>query len=82
MQVIIDNAQAFKAIGSIIERRYDHIVWTPCVHSVNLALKAIDLQVPSTKELCEIAKVFKLSSQTHQHAQAMYICEVSIIEGL
>ncbi|XP_074322845.1 uncharacterized protein LOC141659817 [Apium graveolens] len=40
VQIITDNAANYKAAGEIIENRYQHIFWTPCVvHSINLALK-------------------------------------------
>ena len=42
VQIIIDNAQACKAAGAIVEGHYPHIFWTPCVmHTLNLALKNI-----------------------------------------
>lgn len=42
VQIISDNASNYKAAGAIIETRYPHIFWTPCVvHSLNLALKSI-----------------------------------------
>jgi hypothetical protein len=40
--VITDNAANCKGAGLIIEQKYDHIFWTPCVvHTLNLALKNI-----------------------------------------
>ncbi|XXG73235.1 hypothetical protein AAC387_Pa07g2187 [Persea americana] len=40
--VIIDNASNYKAAGMIVEEKFPHIFWTPCVvHSLNLALKSI-----------------------------------------
>lgn len=42
VQVITDNAPVCKAAGMIIEQKYNHIFWTPCVvHTLNLALKNI-----------------------------------------
>ena len=42
VQVITDNAANCKAVGMIVEQRYNHIFWTPCVvHTLNLALKNI-----------------------------------------
>ena len=42
VQVVTDNAANCKAAGEIIEGRYPHIYWTPCVvHTLNLALKNI-----------------------------------------
>lgn len=41
-QLITDNAPNCKGAGMIIEQKYDHIPWTPCVvHTLNLALKNI-----------------------------------------
>ncbi|KAL3523381.1 hypothetical protein ACH5RR_016215 [Cinchona calisaya] len=40
VQIIIDNANNYKAAEGIIEQKYTHIFWTPCVvHSSNLTLK-------------------------------------------
>eukprot|EP01018_Ginkgo_biloba_P032313 Gb_32272 [translate_table: standard] len=37
VQVITDNASVCKAVGLLVEARYDNIFWTPCVvHSLNL----------------------------------------------
>ena len=34
VQVVTDNAKVCKAVGIIVESRYDHIFWTSCtVHS-------------------------------------------------
>ncbi|CAF1700280.1 unnamed protein product [Brassica napus] len=42
VQVITDNAPNCKAAGDLIEGRFPHIYWTPCiVHTLNLALKNI-----------------------------------------
>ena len=42
VQVITDNAVACKAVGLIVEAKFRHIFWTPCVvHTLNLALKNI-----------------------------------------
>ena len=42
VQVITDNASNCKAAGDLIEGRFPHIYWTPCVvHTLNLALKNI-----------------------------------------
>jgi hypothetical protein len=42
VQVITDNAAVLKSAGSIVEAKYPHIFWTPCVvHTLNLALKNI-----------------------------------------
>ncbi|XP_050378398.1 uncharacterized protein LOC126795640 [Argentina anserina] len=42
VQVITDNASNCKAARAIINVRFPHILWTPCVvHTLNLALKNI-----------------------------------------
>ncbi|CAN6182580.1 unnamed protein product, partial [Urochloa humidicola] len=42
VQVITDNASNCKGAGLIVQQKYDHIFWTPCVvHTLNLALKGI-----------------------------------------
>ena len=47
VQVITDNAVACKAAGHIMEAKFRHIFWTPCVvHTLNLALK--NICAPST----------------------------------
>ena len=47
VQVITDNAVACKEAGHIMEAKFRHIFWTPCVvHILNLALK--NICAPST----------------------------------
>ena len=47
VQVITDNAAACKVAGHIVEAKFRHIFWTPCVvHTLNLALK--NIRAPST----------------------------------
>ena len=47
VQVITDNAAAYKAVGHIVEAKFWYIFWTPCVvHTLNLALK--NICAPST----------------------------------
>ncbi|XP_020267247.1 uncharacterized protein LOC109842776 [Asparagus officinalis] len=42
IQIITDNASACKAAGAVVEGKFPHIFWTPCVvHTLNLALKNI-----------------------------------------
>ncbi|TXG72452.1 hypothetical protein EZV62_001031 [Acer yangbiense] len=42
VQVITNNTSACKAAGLLVEAKYRHIFWTPCVvHTLNLALKNI-----------------------------------------
>ena len=47
VQVINDNATACKAVRHIVESKFRHIFWTPCVvHTLNPALK--NICAPST----------------------------------
>ena len=47
IQVITDNVATCKAAGHIVEAKFRHIFWTPCVvHTLNLALK--NICAPST----------------------------------
>lgn len=47
VQVITDNASVCKAAGILVEAKFRHIFWTPCVvHTLNLALK--NICAPST----------------------------------
>ena len=40
VQVITDNAKNCRGAGLLVEERYQHIFWTPCVaHSFNLMLQ-------------------------------------------
>jgi len=42
IQIITDNASACKDVGTIVESKYPHIFWTPCVvYILNLTLKNI-----------------------------------------
>ncbi|XP_073004802.1 uncharacterized protein [Typha latifolia] len=42
VQVITDNVDICKAAGMLIESKYSHIFWTPCiVHTLDIALKTI-----------------------------------------
>ncbi|XP_048550057.1 uncharacterized protein LOC125529674 [Triticum urartu] len=42
VQVITDNASNCRGAGLLVQERYNHIFWTPCVvHTLNLALKSI-----------------------------------------
>ena len=51
VQVITDNAPVCKAAGLIVESRYNHIFWTPCiVHNLNLILEEIEATTEWIKE--------------------------------
>ena len=52
VQVITDNAPVCKAAGLIVESRYHHIFWTPCiVHNLNLILEEIEEKTEWIKEV-------------------------------
>jgi hypothetical protein len=67
VQVITDSAPVCKAAGLIIEGRYDHIFWTPCiVHNLNLILEEIDNKVSWIKELTgEAREIIKFITNHH-----------------
>ncbi|XP_014756247.2 uncharacterized protein LOC106866501 [Brachypodium distachyon] len=64
VQVSTDNAVNCRGAGLLVQERYSHIFWTPCVvHTLNLALKSIasartenDPQYDSCNWIHEIAK--------------------------
>ncbi|XP_075515270.1 uncharacterized protein LOC142549918 [Primulina tabacum] len=59
VQVVTDNAPVCKAAGLLVEAKYPHIFWTPCVvHTLNLALKNICAPIDSVqnKEVFEECK--------------------------
>eukprot|EP01018_Ginkgo_biloba_P010454 Gb_26948 [translate_table: standard] len=56
VQVITDNASVCKAVGLLVEARYENIFWTPCVvHSLNLILKKIS-KIEWIKKIIDEAK--------------------------
>ncbi|XP_073270098.1 uncharacterized protein [Primulina huaijiensis] len=59
VQVVTDNASVCKVAGLLVEAKYPHIFWTPCVvHTLNLALKNICAPIDSVqnKEVFEECK--------------------------
>ena len=73
VQVITDNAPVCKAAGLIIESRYDHIFWTPCiVHNLNLILEEIGNKVPWIKELTGDAREIIKFITNHHQSQAIF----------
>ena len=76
VQVITDNALVCKAIGLIIESRYDHIFWTPCiVHNLNMILEEINNKVPWIKELTGQAReIIKFITNHHQSRAIFQEC--------
>jgi hypothetical protein len=73
VQVIIDNAPVCKAAGLIVESRYNHIFWTPCiVHNLNLILEEIEAKTEWFKEVTwQGREIIKFITNHHQ-SQAMY----------
>jgi hypothetical protein len=73
VQVITDNAPVCKVAGLIVESRYDHIFWTPCiVHNLNLILEEIDIKVPWIKELTGQAREMIKFITNHHQSQAIF----------
>jgi hypothetical protein len=73
VQVITDNAPVCKAPGLIVESRYNHIFWSPCiVHNLNLILEEIEAKTEWIKELIGQAREFIKFITNHHQSQAMY----------
>jgi hypothetical protein len=73
VQVITDNAPVCKAAGLIVESRYNHIFWTPCiVHNLNLILEEIEAKTEWIKELTGQAREIIKFITNHHQSQAMY----------
>jgi hypothetical protein len=73
VQIIIDNAPVCKAAGMIVEAKYPQIFWTPCiVHSLNLALKSIAVEVTWMGSLIEDARHIRNFVQNHTNALTIY----------
>jgi hypothetical protein len=72
VQVITDNAQVCKALGLIVEGRYDQIFWTPCaVHSLNLMLAKIG-EIEWINQIYVAAKEIQMFITNHSMSQAIY----------
>jgi hypothetical protein len=73
VQIITDNAPIFKVAGMVLEAKYPQIFWTPCnVHSLNLALKSIALDVTWIESLIEDACHICNFVQNHTNALTIY----------
>jgi hypothetical protein len=73
VQVIIDNAFVCEAAGLIIESRYHHIFWSPCiVHNLNLILEEIEAKTEWIKEVTRQAREIIKFVTNHHQSQAMY----------
>eukprot|EP01018_Ginkgo_biloba_P001369 Gb_37386 [translate_table: standard] len=72
VQVITNNARVCKAIELLVEARYEHISWTPCVvHSLNLILKKIG-NTELIKNITDEAKEIEMIMTNHHMVQAIY----------
>uniref|UniRef100_A0A803NF28 BED-type domain-containing protein n=1 Tax=Chenopodium quinoa TaxID=63459 RepID=A0A803NF28_CHEQI len=71
VQIITDNASNCKAAGELVEGRYPHIYWTPCVvHTLNLAMKSIC----AAKNVLNNVEVYdECHWITEVHADALFI---------
>ena len=73
VQVITDNAPVCKAAGLIIESRYNHIFWTPCiVHNINPILEEIEHKTAWVKEITRQAREIIKFITNHHLSQAIY----------
>ena len=73
VQVITDNAPVCKAARLIIESKYNHIFWTPCiVHNINLILEEIEHKTAWVKEITGQAREIIKFITNHHLSQAIY----------
>jgi hypothetical protein len=57
VQVIIDDAHVCKVAGLIVEGRYNHMIWNPCiVHHLNMILEEIEAKIVWIKEVTSQAR--------------------------
>jgi hypothetical protein len=68
VQVITHNVPVCKAAGLIVESRYNHNFWTPCiVHNLNLILEEIEAKTEWIKELTgQASEIIKFITNHHQ----------------
>ena len=72
VQVNTDNEKNCKATGALVEARYDHIFWTPCiVYSLNLATQAIGTRVDLVKQIYEGEEI-QMLLKNHHISQAIF----------
>eukprot|EP01018_Ginkgo_biloba_P033416 Gb_16167 [translate_table: standard] len=72
VQVITDNARVYKAVGLLVEARYDNIFWIPCaIHRLNLILKKIG-KIEWIKKIIDEAKKIEMFITNHHMAHAIY----------
>ncbi|KAL3510122.1 hypothetical protein ACH5RR_029523 [Cinchona calisaya] len=69
VQITTDNVSNYKAVGGIIEQKYPHIFWTPCVvHSLNLALKRMCEPPENSDEYLHYGDNFDIDGDMNQLA--------------
>ena len=73
VQVITDNAKVCKAAGALVEARYEHIFWTPCiVHTLNLVMKTMGSQIEWMKNVYEEGEQIQMFVTNHHMSQAIF----------
>ena len=75
VQIIMDNALVCKVVGMIVETKYPQVfsLMTPfIVHSLNLALKSISLDVTWIGNIIEDARHIRNFVQNHTMALTIY----------
>eukprot|EP01018_Ginkgo_biloba_P037272 Gb_00443 [translate_table: standard] len=72
VQVITDNTRVCKAVGLLVEARYENIFWTPyAIHSLNLILKKIG-KIEWIKKITDEANEIEMFITNDHMAQAIY----------
>ena len=73
VQVVINNAKNCRAAGLLIERRFEHIYWTPCaVHSLNLMLQKLGRKIDWIKQVYAEAEEIQMFITNHNMSQAIF----------
>eukprot|EP00253_Pinus_taeda_P014349 PITA_14349 len=73
VQVITDNATVCRLAILIIDGKYQHIFWTPCVvHSLNLMLSKMGKQIEWIRVIFEEAKDIQAFITNHHMSQGIY----------
>ena len=73
VQVMTDNAKNCRVVSLLVEERYEHIFWTPCVvHSLNLMLQIIGTKVEWIKIMYEEAQEIQMFVTNHHMTQAIF----------
>lgn len=70
VQVIIEYAKIYRAIGLLVEEHYSNNFWTPyVVHSLNLMLQMIGNKIDWMEELYVEAKEIQMFVTNHHMLQ-------------